>query len=54
MSVVLKTYDVYYIGHKGKEGVYRSTCALCPDGAEEAARLDVKGLREIKKVVEIV
>lgn len=49
-----RKYDVYYIGKKGKEKVYRSDWSLCIDGAEEAARLDCNDLKKITKVVEII
>lgn len=51
--IQLKTYLVHYVKKSGKTGIYKSECALCPDGAEEAARLDVKGIAEITKVEEM-
>jgi hypothetical protein len=52
--IQLKEYDVHYVTRKGKTGVYNTKCALCVDGAEEAARLDVRNLKEITKVVQII
>lgn len=48
-----KKYDVHYINNKGKECVYHSKFSLCIDGAEEAARLDRKNLKEIISVVPV-
>lgn len=48
-----KEYLVHYVKKNGKEGVYRSTWALCIDGAEEAARLDVKNIDKITMVEEL-
>jgi hypothetical protein len=52
--IELKTYEVHYTKKNGKTGVYHTECALCPDGAEEAALLTVKGIQTIDKIVEII
>ena len=49
-----KEYLVHYVEKNGKEGVYRSKWALCIDGAEEAARLDVKNIDKITLVEELL
>ena len=52
--ITYQKYDVYYIDQKKRPQVYRSNFSLCIDGAEEAARLDLKGsLREITQVVRV-
>lgn len=53
MAIEYKKYDVIYRNKKGKEKVYRSNYSLCIDGAEEAARLDCKDLKEIIDVVPV-
>lgn len=51
--IQFKEYLVHYVEKNGKTGVYHSKYSLCIDGAEEAARLDVKGIAEITQVVEV-
>lgn len=51
--IQFKGYLVYYVKKNGKTGVYHSKYSLCIDGAEEAARLDVKGIAEITQVVKV-
>lgn len=53
--IQLKKYNVHYTKKSGKKGVYVSTCALCPDGAEEACLLDINGVKTIdltKRVID--
>lgn len=51
IMINFKKYDVHYIDNKNKQKVYRSNWSLCIDGAEEAARMDLKGsLKEIVSV----
>ena len=52
--IQFKEYLVHYVKKNGKTGVYHSEYSLCIDGAEEAARLDVKGITEITKVEPVV
>ena len=52
--IQFKEYLVHYVKKNGKTGVYHTECALCPDGAEEAALLTVKGIQTIDKIVEII
>ena len=49
-----QTYEVHYIDRKNKRQVYKNSCCLCIDGAEEAFKLDVKGnCKEIIKIVRV-
>ena len=51
--ITFQEFLVHYVKKNGKIGVYHSKYSLCIDGAEEAARLDVKGIAEITQVVEV-
>lgn len=56
MAIQYKKYEVNYIDKKkkGNKKTYISEHALCVDGAEEAARLDCKNLKEITEVYQLV
>ena len=51
--IQFKEYLVHYVKKNGKTGVYNTKDSLCIYGAEEAARLDVRGIAEITQVVEV-
>lgn len=52
--ITFQEFLVHYVKKNGKTGVYHSKCSLCIDGAEEAARLDVRGIAKITKVEPVV
>lgn len=52
--IQLQEYNVYYTKKSNKQGVYVSKCALCPDGAEEACRLDIKGIKTIDSIERVI
>lgn len=52
--IPLQKYNVHYTKKSGKQGVYVSTCALCPDGAEEACLLDIKGIKTIDLIERVI